>query len=140
MRWSIYLSVVLVMASCGVRAQETHIRIENSNHDRVREEEVATLYRIACQQVAKASHIQNYKQLEHPLTLVLGAAQERYAIDRTTGSATIYLVNWDETHFTSAAVRVALYHVPWFEFVVSQTLERFRNSHPVSISELRRQQ
>jgi hypothetical protein len=140
MRWRIYLSVVLVMASCAARAQETQIRIENPNHDRVREEEVATLYRIACQEVAQASHIQNYKQLEYPLTLVLGAAQERYAIDRTTGSATIYLVNWDETHFTSAAVRIALFHVPWFELVVAQTLARFRNSHPISISELRKQQ
>ncbi len=140
MRWSIYLSVLLLMASCGVRAQETQIRIENPNHDRVREEQVATLYRIACQQVAKASHIQNYKQLEYPLTLVLGAAQERYAIDRTTGSATIYLLNWDETHFASAAVRIALYHVPWFEFVVAQTLQSFRNLHSISISELRKQQ
>jgi hypothetical protein len=140
MRWSICLSVVLAMGSFGVRAQETQIRIENPNHDRVREEEVATLYRIACQQVAKASHIQNYKQLEYPLTLVLGAAQERYVIDRATGSGTIYLLNWDETHFTSAAVRIALYHVTWFESVVAQTLQRFRNSHPISISDLRKQQ
>jgi hypothetical protein len=140
MRWSICLSVVLAMGSFGVRAQETQIRIENPNHDRVREEEVATLYRIACQQVAKASHIQNYKQLEYPLTLVLGAAQERYVIDRATGSGTIYLLNWDETHFISAAVRIALYHVTWFESVVAQTLQRFRNSHPISISDLRKQQ
>ena len=51
------------------------------------EREVGTLYRTACQQVAQ-TRIQNYKRLDFPLALVLGEAQERYAIDRRTGSAT----------------------------------------------------
>ena len=93
----------------SLRAGE--VTIENLKGLPVKQEEVSLLYTLVCQRVAESFHVKNYKDIEVPLTLVLGEERERYAIDHLTGAGTIYLQQWNETRFAAAAVMIAFHHV-----------------------------
>jgi hypothetical protein len=60
----------------------------------VRDKEVNLLYTMVCEQVAQDFHVRNRKNLEVPLTLVLGEERERDAIDHLTKEATFWLQHW----------------------------------------------
>lgn len=131
--------LLLAFLGCGwVRAAQ--VTIENPKKLPVKEEEVNLLYTMVCQQVAKDFHVRNYKNLESPLTLVLGEDRERYVIDHLTGAGTIYLHQWDEVHFASAAVMIAFHHVlsnNQFREEVKNVLTRFSKIVPETISAAR---
>jgi len=94
---------------------------------------------MVCRQVAQDFHVPNYKNLESPLTLVLGEDRERYVIDHL-GAGTIYLLQWDEAHFASAAVRITFHHVlssGQFQEEVKNVLTRFSKIVPETISAAR---
>jgi hypothetical protein len=132
---------VLLLAFLGfgwiLAAQVT---FENPKKLPVKEDEVSLLYTIVCQQVAQDFHVRDYKILEVPLTLVLGEDRERYLIDHTTGAGTIYLQQWDESHFASAAVMIAFHHVltsNQFREEVKTVLTRFSKVAPETVSAAR---
>jgi hypothetical protein len=116
------------------------VAIENPQKVKVKEVEVNLLYTMVCQQVARDFHVHNYKNLEAPLTLVLGEDRERYVIDHLTGAGTIYLQQWDEAHFASAAVMIAFHHVltnDQFRVEVKNVLTRFSKTVPETLSAAR---
>jgi hypothetical protein len=131
--------LLLAFLGCGwVRAAQ--VTIENPKRLPVKEEEVNLLYTMVCQQVAQDFHVRNYKNLESPLTLVLGEDRERYAIDHLTGAGTIYLHQWDEVHFASAAIMIAFHHVlsnDQFQEEGKNVLRRFSKIVPETISAAR---
>jgi len=131
--------LLLAFLGCGwVRAAQ--VTIENPKRLPVKEEEVNLLYTIVCQQVAQDFHVRNYKNLESPLTLVLGEDRERYVIDHLTGAGTIYLHQWDEVHFASAAIMIAFHHVlsnDQFQEEGKNVLRRFSKIVPETISAAR---
>ena len=115
------------------------VTFQNPKKLLVKEDEVKLLYTIVCQQVAQDFHVRDYKILEVPLTLVLGEDRERYVIDHL-GAGTIYLLQWDEAHFASAAVRITFHHVlssGQFQEEVKNVLTRFSKIVPETISAAR---
>ena len=101
---------------------------------------LSLLYTLVCQQVAESYHVKNYKDIEVPLTLALGEERERYLIDHLTGAATVYLQQWNETRFASAAVMIAFHHVltnDQFQVVVTKALKRFSKIAPETVTTLR---
>jgi hypothetical protein len=106
----------------------------------VKDEEVNLLYTMVCEQVAQDFHVRNYKNLEVPLTLVLGEEAERYVIDHLTGAGTIYLRQWDETYFAGAAVMIAFHRVltnGQFQAEVKKVLTRFSKIAPETLTAAR---
>lgn len=135
----VYLSAALLtLLGCG-QAWGAEVTIENPKNLPVREEQVTLLYSMICQELAKTYHIRNYRKLERPLTLVLGEDRERYSID-SAGTGTIYLRKWDEKSFAACAAKLAVHNVlstEQFTVVVLKTLERYRNTRPITFSEAR---
>ena len=122
----------------SLRAGE--VTIENPKGLPVKQEEVSLLYTLVCQQVAESFHVKNYKDIEVPLTLVLGEERERYLIDHLTGAVTIYLQQWNETRFAAAAVMIAFHHVltnDQFQVVVTKALKRFSKIAPETVTTLK---
>lgn len=119
---------LLLLASLGCGCvQAAQVTMENPKKLPVKEEEVTLLYTMVCRQVAQDFHVPNYKNLESPLTLMLGEDRERYVID-LLGAGTIYLLQWDDAHFASAAVRITFHHVlsnGQFQEEVKNVLTRF---------------
>lgn len=133
---------VLLMAclSCGW-ARAGQVTIVNPKHLPVQEAEVELLYTMVCQEIADTYHINDYKKLQVPLTLVLGD-DERYTIDHRTGAVTVYLIQWDERHFAAAAVMIAFHHVlsnDQFQLQVARAVARFNKVRPESVTALRHQ-
>ena len=132
---------VLLLAFLGFAwVLAAQVTIENPKKLSVKEEEVNLLYTIVCQQVAQDFHVRDYKNLEPPLTLVLGEDRERYVIDHLTGAGTIYLHQWDEVHFASAAIMIAFHHVlsnDQFQEEGKNVLRRFSKIVPETISAAR---
>jgi hypothetical protein len=129
----------LVFLGCGW-AGAAQVTIENPEKVPVKQEEVNLLYSMVCQQVAQDFHVHHYKNLEAPLKLVLGEDRERYVIDHLTGAGTIYLQQWDEAHFASAAVMIAFHHVltnDQFRVEVKNVLTRFAKTVPETLSAAR---
>jgi hypothetical protein len=116
------------------------VTIENPKGLPVKQEEVTLLYTLVCQEVAESYHVKNYKDIEAPLTLVLGEERERYLIDHLTGADTIYLQQWNESHFAAAAVMIAFHHVlsnDRFQVVATKALKRFSKIEPETVTTAR---
>jgi hypothetical protein len=102
---------------------------------------VNLLYTMTCREIAEAYHVRNYKDLQVPMTLVLGGDDERYVIDHLTGAGTIYLKQWIEQNFVAAAVMIAFHRVlsdERFKSEVTKILMRFERVKPQSVTALRR--
>ncbi len=124
---------------CGARA--VTVTIENPGNLPVSQEQVSALYTIVCQEVAKGLHIHDFREIETPLTLILGEEPERYTSDNVTGKAAIYLKEWDESRFAISAAMI-LYHQRLsssrqFRVVIIKTLGRFRTMRPITLSEVK---
>jgi hypothetical protein len=113
------------------------VTIENPKGLPVKQEEVSLLYTLVCQQVAESFHV---KDIEVPLTLVLGEERERYLIDHLTGAGTIYLQQWNDSRFAGAAVMIAFHHVltnDQFQVVATKALKRFSKIAPETVTTAR---
>ena len=138
MQWRFCTGVVMLAVCCCAWANGSEVSIDNPKNLPIKEEEVTLLYTIVCQQVAENFQIRDYKQLEYPLTVVLGEDHEGYWIDHVRGAATIHLQKWDDARFASTAVMIAVDHLlsnDQFHQVVVKTLKRFWSINPVTVSE-----
>jgi hypothetical protein len=118
------------------------ITVDNPKHLAVNEAEVELLYTMVCQEIAKTYHVRNYKDLQVPVTLVLGEQNERYLIDHRTGAGTICLKQWNEQLFVASAVMIAFHHVlsnDEFRLEVTKILTRFKKIKPQTVTALRHQ-
>ena len=127
-----------LFGASNLRAGE--LTIENPKGLPVKQEEVSLLYTLVCQEVAESFHLKNYKDIEVPLTLVLGEERERYMIDHLTRAGTIYLQQWNESHFAAAAVMIAYLYVltnERFQAVATKALKRFSKIVPKTVTTAR---
>ena len=134
--------LLITCLSCG-RAYAAEVTIDNPKHLPVKEAEVELLYTIVCQEIAETYHVRDYRNLQVPVILVLGADDERYTIDHPTERVTIYLREWNEQRFAAAAVMVAFYRVlstDQFRLEVTKILARFESVIPQPVAALRRRQ
>jgi hypothetical protein len=130
------LTLCVVGPACGAA-----VTIENPKALPVDDSQVNLLYTITCQEIGEAYHVRNYKDLQVPLTLVLGQDDERYVIDHVTGAGTIYLRQWIEQNFVAAAVMIAFHRVlsnDQFKSEVVKILTRFERIKPQTVTALRR--
>ena len=98
------------------------LAIDNPKHLEVPEEKALVLLKMACRAVATEFHLNERSKAEFDLRLVLGEKDERYGFDEQTGVPTLYLQQWDETKFTSSAIR----------FAVQQSIARNREEQMIS--------
>jgi hypothetical protein len=87
------------------------VTIENPKSPPVDDGQMNLLCTMTCQEIAGAYHVRDYKNLQVPLTLVLGEDDDRYVIDHLNGAGTIYLRQWSEQSFVAAAVMIAFHRV-----------------------------
>ena len=99
------VAALLVLANSLALAELT---IDNPQHVDVPEEKARVLLRLASRAIAKEFHLREQSKTELDLRLVLGEKDERYGIDQESGIPTLYLQQWNETKFASAAVRLAV--------------------------------
>ena len=137
MRRMIFLLAVLLSSAdrlCGA------VTIENPKSLPVDDGQVNLLYTMTCEEIADTYHVRNYKDLQVPLTLVLGEDDERYVIDHMTGAGTIYLKQWNEQNFVAAAVLIAFHRVltkERFNLEVIKILTRFERVKPQTVMALK---
>jgi len=135
------LTIVLLVACLGCRwAHAAEVTIDNPKLLPVSETEVELLYTMVCQEIADFYHVRNYRDLEVPVTLVLGERDERYLIDHRTGAGTIYLTEWNEQRFVASAVMIAFHHVlsnDKFKIAVTRILTRFEKVRPQTVTALK---
>jgi hypothetical protein len=84
------------------------LAIDNPKNLDVPEQKARVLLRLACRAVAAELHLHEASKPEFDLRLVLGEQDERYGLDGQTGVPTLYLQQWNETKFASAAIRFAI--------------------------------
>src|ERR1700747_1210691 len=98
-------AILIVLANSLAFAELT---IDNPKHLDVPEEKARVLLRLACRAIAKEFHSREQLKAEVDFRLVLGEKDERYGINEQTGGSTLYLQEWNETKFTTAAIRLAM--------------------------------
>jgi len=98
-------AILIVLANSLAFAELT---IDNPKHLDVPEEKARVLLRLACRAIAKEFHSREQLKAEFDFRLVLGEKDERYGINEQTGGSTLYLQEWNETKFTTAAIRLAM--------------------------------
>jgi len=141
MRYRSWLLAALLLClfsskpACGAA-----VTIENPKGLPVDGTQVNLLYTMTCQEIADAYHVRNYRDVQVPVTLVLGEDDERYVIDHLTGAGTIYLRQWIEQNFVAAAVMIAFHRVlanDRFQSEVTKILARFERIKPQTVTALR---
>ncbi len=103
---SITSGVLLIVLANSLAFAE--LTIDNPRHLDVPEEKARVLLRLAWRAIAKEFHSHEQSKAEFDFRLVLGEKDEHYEIDEHTGVPTLYLQQWNETKFTTAAVRLAV--------------------------------
>lgn len=134
-------TVALLVTLSTARPACGAVTIDNPKGLQVDASQVNFLYTITCQEIAEAYNVRNYKDLQVPLTLVLGEDDERYVIDHLTGAGTVYLRQWIEQNFVAATVMIAFHRVlsnDRFNSEVIKILTRFEKVKPQTVTALRR--
>ena len=86
------LTAALLSLFASGQAFGAVVTIENPKGLPVDEGEVNLLYTMTCREIAEAYHVRNYKDLQVPVTLVLGGDDERYVIDQVEGYSPVVLL------------------------------------------------
>jgi hypothetical protein len=97
------------------------------------------LHRITCRVVAEEFHISE-KEVEGPVTLLLGEEHERTVVDERNGSSHIYLRRWDEAEFAISDTELAVQRMlpqHRFERIAREVLRRVNKTAPVNAHALR---
>jgi hypothetical protein len=128
---------VLIIVTGSMAAGE--IKIENPKHLDVPEQKARVLLKLACQAVVNELHLSGRSNADFDLRLVIGGADEGYVIDQASGMPTIYLRQWDETKFTTAALKLAVQKSidrAHEERMIPDVLRRSDQIAPISVNRL----
>ncbi|MGH9544358.1 MAG: hypothetical protein ACRD23_04000 [Terriglobales bacterium] len=118
----------------------SQLAIDNPKHLDLPEEKARVLLRLASRAVATELHSRQAPKAEIDLRLVLGGKDEHYGIDEETGIPTLYLQQWNERKFTTAAVRFAVQKSidrDGEERMIADILRRSEQVGPISADRLR---
>jgi hypothetical protein len=116
------------------------LAIDNPKRLDVPEEKARVLLRMACRAIAMEFHSREPSKVEFDLRLVLGEKDERYGIDEQTGIPTLYLRQWNERKFTTAAIRFAVQKSidrNHEERMISEILQRAEQTASIPATQLR---
>jgi len=92
----------------GLLASFLHAQVTMHNPQHLEIQEwVQILHNIVCRVVAEEFHIRE-RNVQGPVTVVLGERQERTVADELNGVYMIYLEHWDEKTFASSDVRLMI--------------------------------
>src|SRR5512142_2487572 len=80
------------------------LTIENSKNVDVPKQKAEVIYRLTCRIVADELRGMQETSSQFPLTLVMGADDERYTADDKKHIYKIYLKHWDEQLFASSTM------------------------------------
>lgn len=115
------------------------LTIVNPNQLDIPEKRARTLLFMTCQLVAEEFH-QKPKHVEIMMTLVLGAQDEHYSIDKK-GRLTMHLARWDEAKFVNGVITSAIQWMASLQTrnqMLTEILRRTDQIVPVSANQLRR--
>ena len=115
------------------------LRIENSRHLDLPEERAQLIVRSAAQVVAEEFHVPDVRDLEFPLTLVLGAPDDYYEENEHTKTYAVHLKAWDETKFAVSVVRLSVHRLITKERrdkMLARVMNRVNRVSPVDVSQL----
>ena len=136
MRSAIFSLLAIVFASAISFAQ---LSIENSKHVNIPEDQARLLLRMSCRAVAHELHLRESSISELDMHLILGEKDEGFGYDAHTGVPTLFLREWDEKKFVTAALRFAVQksidqHRQ--EQIIVDILHRSRQLGPISVDHL----
>lgn len=142
------VALVLVFGSSAVSGQDgtrssregkaDMLTIVNPNQLDIPDERARVLLLTTCRLVAEEFH-QKPKHVEITMTLVLGAGDERYSIDKK-GLLTMYLERWDEGKFVDGVITSAIQWMaplPMRNQMLTEIVRRTDLIVPVSAKQLR---
>lgn len=143
------LVVALVFGSFAARGQDVArsnregkadmLTIVNPNQLDIPDERARVLLLMTCRLVAEEFH-QKPKHVEIAMTLVLGARDVHYSIDKK-GRLTMYLARWDERKFVDGVVTSAIQWMASLRMrnqMLTEILRRTDLIVPVSANQLQR--
>ena len=143
------VALALVFGSPAVRGQEgarssregnaNMLTIVNPNQLDIPDERARVLLLTTCRLVAEEFH-QKPKHIEITMTLILGAQDERYSVDKK-GRLTMYLARWDEGKFVNGVITSAIQWMASLQTrnqMLTEILRRTDQIVPVSANQLRR--
>jgi len=114
-------------------------RVENPHHLDFPQERAQLIINSARQVVAEEFHLQDARDVEFPLTLVLGSADEYYDENENTKAYAIHLRKWDEVKFAVSVVRLSVHRLitkDRRDKMLARVLNRVNRVSPVDVSQL----
>ena len=143
------VALILVFGSSAARGQDgarssgegkaDRLTIVNPSQLDIPDKRARVLLLTTCRLVAEEFH-QKPEHVEITMTLVLGARDEYYAIDKT-GRMTMYLEHWDEGKFVDGVIISAIQWMASLQMRNQMLTEIVRRTDlivPVSANQLRR--
>jgi len=130
------LTVVTILF-CSVSFAQ--LSIQNPKHLNIPENEARALLRMSCRAVAHELHLRESSTPELEMQLILGDREEGFGYDAHTGVPTLFLQEWNEKKFVTAATSFAVQRSisqPRQEQIVSDVLHRHQQSAPISAAQL----
>jgi hypothetical protein len=128
--------ILLLLANSTTVAQ---LIIDNSKHLSVPEDQARLLLRMSCRAVAAELHLRGSNIPEFEMHLVLGEKDEGFGYAESTGTPTLFLREWNEKKFLTAALKFA---VRWSidqnrqEKMILEILDRYERTVPKPASSL----
>lgn len=125
--------VALLLASSMSVAQLSFHNPKNLN---LPEDQARWLLRVSCRAVADHLHLREPSVPEFEMRLVLGEEDEHFGYDETTGVPILFLREWNEQKFVTAAVRFAVewsVSLPQQQHIIAEVLRRSKRDAPVPV-------
>lgn len=122
-----------------VPSVHAQLRIENSRHLDVPQERAQIIVNAAAQVVAEEFHVPDVREVEFPLTLVLGSSDDYYEENEHTKTYAVHLRTWDEDKFAVSVVRLCVHRLITRERrdkMLARIINRVNRVSPVDVSQL----
>jgi hypothetical protein len=113
--------------------------VDNPKHLNVSEDQARLLLRMSCRAVAKELHLRESSIPEFNMRLVLGEKDEGFGYEEHTGVPTLFLREWDEKKFVSAALSFAVQRSidqRRQEQMMLEVLHHYEQTSPISAAQL----
>jgi hypothetical protein len=118
---------------------QAQFRVENPHHLDFPQERAELIINSARQVVAEEFHVQDAREVEFPLTLVLGSTDEYYDENEDTKTYAVHLRSWDEVKFAVSVVRLSVHRLitkDRRDKMLARVLNRVNRVSPVDVSHL----
>jgi hypothetical protein len=138
--WLVWLAFVCLTFLVGPRLQ-AQLRIDNPGHLDFPEQRAQLILNKAAEVVAEEFHVHDMREIEFPLTLVLGSKEDYYEETEDTKIYSIHLRAWDEDKFAVSVVRLSVHRLITRERrnkMLERIMNRVNSMSPVDVSQFAR--